>query len=167
MKISKLIVCALLLVACIMLSGCTPPTEKKCEKILQRNMNEISFLIDWFEGTTYTSVSFSSPVDMAVIESDGKITKVPLSGLGDEVRQCVVTLFNTKDYESIALDRDYNTAEFTMWVGLHEQACGIVYPLDPDSSWEVQFMTDSRPLAADGWFYFFCDYNEWRVNNGK
>lgn len=154
----------LLAVLCILLIagslfGCRAknmPGKDVAEEHLQQDLEDLQFLVDWLEKSDYPYIVFDRKESTALI----KFEHIPIP---EEIRPVIKRLLEESYYIEIAYDREDHTISFEYWRSSHEQDCGIVYSLDDTMLPDVGYMTQCEPLSIDGWYYYFADYNKWRV----
>ena len=84
----------------------------------------------------------------------------------DALREALRVLWKN-GCRSIYKEKKYNNLiQYEMWSRAIGQAwCGFVYAIDTERLPKVQYQTELTPLSEEGWYYFFCDYEEWRVTH--
>lgn len=145
----------------IILSGCfvqEEPGIETAESHLQRDLNDLQNMVQWMLSTEYESIAFWRRDNFMLAELEHL-------SIDESIRPTLDRLYHN-GYQFISMDREENTIVFEYWSRtMGDQSCGLAYVLDEESQPEVQFIIESEPLSVKGWYYFFTDYEEWRVHH--
>ena len=143
------------------LFGCgkwtSPPDHDQIEDVFEANQEDFQMLADYMTGLGCDSI-----IDAA----DGRIFRCDTFSyeqINDkEIEKCIRRLLGKRII--IEASKDDNTVEFYMW-GHYIQpiGCGAAYSIDGSGELDVQFLLRQEPLSEPGWYYYYSDYNEWRV----
>ncbi len=61
-----------------------------------------------------------------------------------------------------------NCIQYLLWNRERGQAwCGFVYAIDTKKPAKVPYQTEMKPLSEEGWYYYLCEYEEWRLKHGR
>lgn len=83
-----------------------------------------------------------------------------------KVKAALTYLFEIKKYKSIF--KLGNKIQFEMWRGfIVDRSCGIAYALNNMAEPDVQYVTTLEPLESESWYYYICDYEEWRLRQNS
>lgn len=161
-KIRSAIALVLLgLFSIIILSECFvqgEPGIEAAESHFQRDLNDLQNMVQWMLSTEYESIAFWRWNNFMLAE----LEHLPID---ESIRPTLDRLYHN-GYQFISMDREENTIVFEYWSRtMGNQSCGLAYALDEESMPIIQFMTEIEPLSAKGWYYYFTDYETWRVNH--
>ncbi len=146
-----------------MLVGCYvigEPGVEIAEKHLKHDKADLQHIIEWMQDTEYEYVAFERGDEFML----GNVESLPIP---EEIRSAVEHLLNHRGYRLISMNRKQNTIRFQYWSSIHDQSCGIAFVIDENGSPDVDYMTLSEPLSVNGWYYYYVDVNEWRVQNAR
>ena len=143
-----------------MFFGCSiidEPSKEAAEAHLERDKDDLLYMVQWLQDTEYSYISFDRSESYALAD----LAHIPID---EEICPTVERLLNEKGYRMIAMDREGNAIQFEFWSSVHEQDCGLVYVLNKSRLPDIPYMTQCEPLSADRWYYYFVDVNKWRVD---
>ena len=160
-----LLAIALIIIAVSLVSGCSllelqgeQPSVESLSELLRENKADFETVanylicldgdafIDKNDGTVFVNFSYQqvSPADVA---------------------NSVSRLF-TLGCKSISTLYANNTISFEFWNRTRgDVSCGIACTISGDGTPEAEFQTE-RTEICDGWFYYYADYEQYRVNRG-
>ena len=101
-------------------------------------------------------VSENNINDFYIHEDELKDGSIP----DEEVYRALEILMKAK-YRTIGIEE--NTLFFQKYATL-DCGRGILYVLDGGEPY-LQFLTDAKELAAENWYYYEDDFNQWRLEN--
>lgn len=148
-----------------MLSGCydNRPEASNMEDFLNENYTEIVTILDYILELDCESVIINE-WDWNINASEIWVDFEYIQVKDDKVKDAIEFIIGNGKCESIY--KSANTVEFTVWLPfLKELSAGLAYSIDGINVPEVAYATETVPLSKDGWYFYFEDYNEWRVNN--
>lgn len=149
------------LIACIV-TCCRrldPPGVDEIQTFFQENYEDIQLITDWLLNSGYKDVYFREEY-----LRDGKVwADFSVIPLDSEILSCAKRLYSKNGFHGISKYSPGNRIEFRIWADLFEACCGIVYAEDPTSAYSVQYVLSVEPLSEENWYYFYSDYNKWRV----
>lgn len=79
-----------------------------------------------------------------------------------KVRSAILFLFS-KGYDRI--EKKDNTISFERWYDLFERFRGYAFSTDESAELTIEFLTETKKMQKNGWYYYVSDYNEWRSKN--
>lgn len=161
-RMIKAIALIFVLAALVCMSfGCSytePSSKEAAEKHLKHDFDDLTYMVQWLQDMEQPYVAFCRTWDHALIGLD----KVPID---EEIAPVVKRLL--KEYELIVMDAETNRIQFEFWTSVHDQGCGLLYALEQTKQPTVEYMTQREPLSVEGWYYYFTDFNEWRVEQTR
>ncbi|MBQ6431811.1 MAG: hypothetical protein IJJ99_08050 [Oscillospiraceae bacterium] len=159
-----LLLCVLMIVVTGMLAGCYvigEPGIDVAEKHLQHDKEDLETMVEWLLNTTYQDHVYFSRRDDDMFR-DFEHLPIP-----EEISATAERLLHKNSYQNIGMTKEHNTIVFEYWSSIHDQSCGLAYVMDGDGQPDVQYMIQCEPLLESGWYYYYTDFNEWRVLNMK
>lgn len=154
------ILCACLVVLLLFcVCGCSatePPTVSEIQGIFDRDRENILLVTDYFVSSGYSN--------LMVRDDDCKNMFADMKDVAIEDEAVVTALKALAKNGYQTFSKSGNTIEFCVWSRLSDVGCGMAYSIDGEAI-QVDYLTESAPLAEDGWFYFVDDFNEWRAQN--
>lgn len=156
-----LVICILGLLTIGLLFGCCAegkPGIEAAEEYLNRDLDDLQRIIQWMQSTKYKSIAFWRNENFMLAELEHL-------SIDESIRPTLNRLYKN-GYQFISMRIEENTVVFKYWSRtIGGRSCGLAYVLDGENLPEVQFMTESKPLSVKGWYYYFSDYEEWRVTH--
>ncbi len=137
----------------------TPPGVNQIQTFFRENYEDIQLMTDWLLNSGYADVFFNEE-DLREGKVWADFSVIPLDS---EILSCAKRLWSQKGFHRISKHSPGNRVEFEIWSDLFEACCGIVYAEDPTSAYSVQYVLSVEPLSEENWYYFYSDYNKWRV----
>lgn len=158
--IRKIVPLVLALSLLLLLPGCSRaekhPGIEYAEAHLQQDKEDLQTLVQWLQESEYPYIVFDGKDDTMFIEFED----IPIP---EEIQPTLDRLFKNNKYNTIIKDEEDNTIQFLYWTSFQEKDCGLLYALDKTERPSAQYMTQCEPLSVDGWYYYFSDYNKWRI----
>ena len=147
---------ALLLFCACGCSATEPPTVSEIQGIFDRDRENILLVRDYFAASDYSGIMVWDEDCENMFADSQDVT------IEDEAVVAALKALAKNGY--ITFSKSGNTIEFCVWSRLADVGCGMAYSMDGKAI-QVDYLTESVPLAEDGWFYFVDDFNEWRSQN--
>lgn len=145
----------------------TYSSQKKVEQEFHKNYETILEITSYIENTGFETVNLQAT---DYIYDDGNygtwyVKNGDVEGVENiENRYFIDTiseLFNKRKYQVIA--KNGNTIYFQLWANLDE-ARGVAYSID-GSEPTLQFLTKSKKMDKENWYYYEENFNEWKQLN--
>ena len=157
----------MLLTAILLLSACSfrddPPSADEARRFLNENREDIDRLVEYMMSMEYDDIFISKPLN----RNPGKVfyefewhdissKEVIASVRGLWRAGCTII---QKDDQN-----ENNTIFFMIWQPMWgERDCGIAITINGHGTPKTQFQTRHAEIG-DGWFYYFNDYEEYRIH---
>lgn len=161
----KLRICAfgiLVSVFFLVVSGCNkqnPPYDATmAEELLSTYSDDINIVNKYLMNNSYNFIYINSDNGCAYADFEDIIIE------DHSTNTAIHRLFNNAGV--ISIDLDDKTIDYTLWIGHHENSCGIAYSIGETDTPQIQYAVKFIPLSEQGWYYYLVDYNEWRVGQG-
>lgn len=158
--IRKIIALVFALSLLLLLFGCSRaenyPGIQYAEAHLQQDKEALQTLVQWLQDSEYSFIVFNGKDDTMFIEFED----IPIP---EDIHPTLDRLFKNNKYNTIIKDEEEKTVQFLYWTSFFEKDCGLLYALDKTVQPSAQYMTQCEPLSVDGWYYYFSDYNKWRI----
>ena len=137
--------------------GTTPPTADDIEEILEENKEDFLLI---------TKYLMESDGDCFIDKTDGTIFRSETFSYEKieekEIIKCISRLKTHAKFKMIS--KHDNTIEFYIWGHwIQPIECGAAYSIDGSGELSIQFLLRQEPLSEPGWYYYYADDNEWRV----
>ena len=135
----------------------SPPDHDQIEDVFEANLEDFRMIADYL---------IDRNCDSFIDSADGRIFRCDTFSyeqINDkEIEKCIRRLLGKRII--IKASKNDNTVEFYMWGHVIQPIeCGAAYSIDGSGKLDVQFMLRQEPLSELGWYYYYSDYNEWRV----
>ena len=146
-------------------AGCSkwtvPPNSEKINKIFEQNKEDFIKIANYL-----TDLGCDSIID----STDGQIYRCDTFSyeqINDkEIQKCISRLLSKRIV--IQAFKDGNTIQFYMWGHIIQPiGCGAAYSIDGSGELSVQFLLNQEPLSEPCWYYYYYDYNQWRVDQSN
>lgn len=158
-----LLLVGVLLVMCLhrSCSWSNPPSVDKIESIFQKNQDDIQYVTEWLLNLEYEHVFFSRD-DLARGEVWADFSHIPLEpDILERVKRLMWIV--TDGIGPISKSSMDNAITFSLMRDSFGAECGVVYAIDSTREPCVEFQISVEPISEENWFYFYSDYEEWRV----
>lgn len=141
--------------------------QKKIEREFYKNYETILEITSYIENTGFENVNIQAT---DYIYDDGDygtwyVKNGDVEGVENIENQYFVEMiseiFNKRKYQVIA--KDGNTIHFQLWANL-DAGSGIAYSID-GSEPTLQFLTKSKKMDKENWYYYEENFNEWKRLN--
>lgn len=150
----------LMLMLVFILPGCThyydPPTPEDADTFLKNNLHDIEVIVDYLKAldTDHAYIGRNQSTVFFEFEHHDIIQ--------EDVRDSLGQLWSN-GCESITIRRRDNTVYFEIWGRTRGNvSCGIACTLDGQGLPKAELQTECTPIS-NGWFYYFADYEEYRI----
>ena len=77
-----------------------------------------------------------------------------------KIRKAIFVLF-AKGYDCIEKNKG-KTIVFERWYDLFERYRGYAFSIDGSTELAIEFVTETKDMTKENWYYYLSDYNEWR-----
>lgn len=133
-----------------------PLDYESAEKKFENKKEEIYIVNQYFSELRYNCIYIPASMDNDIMSADGSDVKIESS----EVIQSIKKL---KENGCTVIGKENNTIYFQMWSNL-DSGHGIAHTIDGTEP-TLQFLTKSKKLNEDNWYYYEEDFNEWKLKN--
>lgn len=133
-----------------------PIDKKKTEKIFMEDIHLLETVKDFLENSPYEDIYIHETMEKGEMSVDGKRIKIENIAVVEAVDR-----LKKRGYQGFT--KNGCTIDFQRWSNL-DCGRGIAYSID-GSEPTLQFLTKIEPLSEPNWYYYECDFNEWRLQN--
>lgn len=122
------------------------PSYQKCERILQRDKEYLSFITT---STDYRNLYITDLEDIEEHFGDPE---------DESIKEAMEYLLQRRRYRLITAGN--GSFKFQVWATLNKD-CGIAYSYDNEEP-HIEFLTQLEPLSEEGWYYYVSDFDAYR-----
>ena len=125
------------------------------KKTFENNYENIQIVVDFLMDSGYENVYID--------ESNGLMWAdfSTISIENNNVLTAVNALLENNTY--VRISKNENSIVFSQWESDQNKGCGIAFSINGVDKPKVDFMIELKTLSKSGWFYYYSDYEEWRM----
>lgn len=134
------------------------PSYEKAQKIYEHDKTRLTEIMEYFDNLGYSDIYITDLIKADEVSAGGEKISIKNKNIITDIR-----MLKLHGYDVISSDN--SQMHFQIWSNL-DNGSGIVYSKN-GSEPTLQYMTYIRELKDENWYYYECNYNEWRKLNSK
>lgn len=133
-----------------------PLNYESSEEIFENKKEELYIVNQYFSELRYNCIYIPASMDKEIMSADGSDVMI-------ENSEVIQAIKNLKENGCTVIGKENNTIYFQMWSNL-DSGNGFAYTIDGTKP-TLQFLTKTKKMNEDNWYYYEEDFNEWKLKN--